>query len=420
MDQESDLKTNSVENSGLQTSVERTLQLLDSEIEHIRGTETQQGWTSWGLIGAIVAALWLLSDELKVANSRLEIVALAVILFSSITDSVRWLIYQFWQWKVSADQSTKIRWSHEWFSGNELVFVVEFLRSLALLIVAWEVAPRSWLPLSAFSIAYGWYLLMVIAWLALTRAEFPIKQGFTIKGFAYILGFVVPCLTSFLLYLNFASALTGEVVSSFRVGGIIVFISYLILSLAMVTKHSSVLHTLIALRRDLALDRIDAKSAASQVEIALKGMEVSDAIQKDVSPILNLVERLNTITNDLISLVQTMKTHLPEAGASQTIVAAKLDILNAHRESCRAMLEHRASIRTEMDARFQQLMRRRNRILGVSPEAKDFFEQLDGGMQVILQDCDLKFSEYQEAANNYDALLKAGLAPVGSQADDPV
>ena len=42
--------------------IERTLRLLDSEIEHIRSAETQHGWTSWGLVGGIVGLLWLLSN----------------------------------------------------------------------------------------------------------------------------------------------------------------------------------------------------------------------------------------------------------------------------------------------------------------------------------------------------------------------
>ena len=399
------------------TSVERTLHLLDSEIDHIRSTQTQQGWTSWGLVGALVGMFWLLSDELKAGSAEFGIVALAIVLFSAGVDSLRWLIYQFWQWKSPAQQATRIRWSNEWFSGNELVFAVEILRSVAVLILAFF-APIWWPALSTFSIAYVWYLIMLIMWLALTRAEFPIRQGFTMKGFAFVMGFIVPALASFVLYSTLAPPPVGDVVSSYRVAGIIVFISYLLLSLAMVTKDSSVLHSLIAIRRDITLDRVDPRSAASQAEIALKGMEVSDAIQKDVSPILSLVERLNKSTNDLISQVQTMRTHLPTSGDTQDTVSAKIEILVAHRATCKGILTDRAATLAQLNSRFQQLMKRRQRIQAVMPEATDFFEQLDKGMKIILDESDLKFNEYQEQANKYDALLEDGLRAAKSPTNE--
>ena len=148
---------------------------------------------------------------------------------------------------------------------------------------------------------------------------------------------------------------------------------------------------------------------SSQAELALKGMEVSDAIQKDASPILNLVERLNKSTNDLISQVQTMRTHLPISGDTQDTVSAKIEILVAHRATCKSILTDRAATLAQLNSRFQQLMKRRQRIQAVMPEATDFFEQLDRGMKIILDESDLKFNEYQEQANKYDALLEAGL-----------
>jgi hypothetical protein len=232
------------------------------------------------------------------------------------------------------------------------------------------------------------------------------------------MGFIVPALASFLLYSTLAPPPVGDVVSSYRAGGIIVFISYLLLSLAMVTKDSSVLHSLIAIRRDITLDRVDPRSAASQAEIALKGMEVSDAIQKDVSPILSLVERLNKSTNDLISQVQTMRTHLPTSGDTQDTVSAKIEILVAHRGTCKGILTDRAATLTQLNSRFHQLMKRRQRIQAVMPEATDFFEQLDKGMKIILDESDLKFNEYQEQANKYDALLEAGLRAAKSPTNE--
>jgi hypothetical protein len=273
MDKQAETGSDLKEEEG--TITERTLRLLDSEIDHIRHTQSQQGWTSWGLVGAVVGSFWLLSDELEPGNIRVEIVALAVLLFSTLIDALRYLFSQLWVWKNPANETSRIRWSNELFSGNELFFVLEILRSIGLLVVAFFFAPMWWLAFSFLSIAYAWFLLMAIAWVALTQAEYPIRQGFTTKGFAFILAFIVPCVASFFLYLTLAPVPVGDVVSSYRVGGLLVAVSYLVI----------LLHSLIRIRRDIAFNRVDINSAASQAEIALKGMEVSDAIQKDVSPI---------------------------------------------------------------------------------------------------------------------------------------
>ena len=390
------------------TKIERTLRLLDSEIENTRSAQTQHGWTSWGLVAGIVGSLWLLSDELKSGSVVLEITALAVLLFSTLVDSVRWLIYQLWQWKDPKNDPARLRWSNEFFSGSELFFLLEILRSIGLLVVAFLLAPRWWVPLLTLTIAYVWFLIMGILWLILTQAEFPIRQGFTKKGFAFILAFVLPCIASFLLYLKLAPVPTGEAIASYRAGGLLVAICYLILSLAMVTRVSPILYSLIALRRNIVFNRVEINSAATQAEIALKGMQVPDAIQKDLLPILTLVERLDEDTNRLEYQVDTMQAHLPRNGDSEDTVSAKIGILTAHRNNIKVLLKDRDSTMEELNSKFQQLMKRRWRIQGVMPETADFFDQLNTGMKTILEKSDSRFNQYVEKANKYDEQLAKG------------
>jgi hypothetical protein len=386
---------------------ERVLNVLDSEIENVRDAQTRQGWTSWGLVGGIIASLWLLSDELKSENLRIEIVAAAILIFTVLIDSLRWLIYLLWQGATPRTEPIRFRWSNEFFSGNELVFVIEILRSVGLLIVAWMLAPKWWLSLGALSVAYLWYLIMAILWLTLTLTEFPVRQGMTKKGLAFILLFVIPCFISFLSYLRLAPFPNAEVVGSYRTGGLLVAMSYLILSLGVVTKDSPVLQSLIGIRRNIAFNRVDINSAVTEAEIALSGMQVPDAIQRDIHLILVLVDRLNEATNNLINQVQTMQTHLPRAEDSQEVISAKLRILTTHRSTCQFVLTDRESSLKELNSKFQQLMKRRQRIQGVIPEASDFFNQLDSGMKTILEEADRRFAHYVEQANAYDKQLSA-------------
>jgi chromosome segregation ATPase len=191
-----------------------------------------------------------------------------------------------------------------------------------------------------------------------------------------------------------------------------VAICYLILSLAIVTRDSPILQSLIGVRRNIVFNRVEINSAASQAEIALKGMEVPDAIQKDLPPILALVERLNEDTSRLEFQVDTMQAHLPRSGDSEDTVSAKIGILTAHRNNAEALLKDRESTLQELNSNFQQLMKRRQRIQGVMPETADFFEQLDTGMKTILEESDSRFNQYVEKANKYDEQLAKGISAI--------
>jgi hypothetical protein len=168
---------------------------------------------------------------------------------------------------------------------------------------------------------------------------------------------------------------------------------------------------LLDIRRNIVFNRADLSSAVSQAEIALKGMQVPDAIQRDVHPILALVDGLNEATHRLIDQVQTMRTHLPQADDGPEVFDAKLRILTTHRSTCEFILRERTSAMDDLNSRFQQLMRRRQRIQAVIPEASDFFNQLDSGMRTILGEADKKFNSYIAQANEYDKELNALTSP---------
>jgi hypothetical protein len=173
---------------------------------------------------------------------------------------------------------------------GELVFVLEILRSLALLTVAFVLVTRRWFPLSILTFAYVWYLFLAISWLILTRSEFAIREGLTRNGAVFILIFVIPAFLACLSYLRIAPVPNTEVVvASYRAGGLLTAIGYLIVLLALVTKDSPILQSLLEVRRNIVFNRVDLDSATSQVELALGGMQVPDAIQKDVHPILGSV-----------------------------------------------------------------------------------------------------------------------------------
>jgi hypothetical protein len=210
---------------------EAVLKLLDSEIENVRDTQTRHGWTSWGLVGGVIGSLWLLSEELKFADLKVEVVATAVLVFSALIDSLKWAAYLVWQSSVPKNEQIRFRWSNEFFSGNEVAYGVEILRSVGVLVVAFLFAPMWWFPLSTLTLSYVWYLFLAISWIFLTKSEFAIRQDLTKAGVVFILVFVIPAFVSSLAYLRLAPFPSGKMIPSYRVGGLLVAISNLTLSL---------------------------------------------------------------------------------------------------------------------------------------------------------------------------------------------
>jgi hypothetical protein len=383
------------------------LNVLDSEISNIRDTETRQGWTSWGLVGGIIGALWLLSDEFKQGKLQLEVVCTSVLLFSTLIDAIRWIVFLLSQRQTVKEETARFRWSNELFAGSELVFIIEIVRSIGLLVLAYIFASSWWLSTVGISVAYGWYILLATSWLILSVTEFPIRERMTKLGATFILLFIIPSIISFVSLLSIAPQPIGEVTANYRVGGLLVAISYLIALLAVVTKESPILQSLARLRRNIAFNRLDPDAAVQQAEIAISGTSVADSVQREVNSILTLVDKLNQTTDNLVSQIQTMKSHFPATKDSKEVVVAKIKILYAHQDTYEFMVGVRKTIENELSAKFQQLMKRRSRVVSVIPEASNFFDKLDDGMKIILEEADRKYASSHQQAVEYDEQLKA-------------
>src|SRR2546430_1181687 len=156
-------------------TVERVLNVLDSEIGNIRNAQTQQGWTNWGLLVAIVGLLWLLTDELRTGTSQTEVVGALILIFSLLLDGVAWLLITISQLPPNSDDSVRFRWSREFFV-NRLVLLLHIAKCIALILIAFLVAPKWWLPLTALVLAYGLYALFALLVLVLSFVEFPYRE----------------------------------------------------------------------------------------------------------------------------------------------------------------------------------------------------------------------------------------------------
>jgi hypothetical protein len=79
-----------------------------------------------------------------------------------------------------------------------------------------------------------------------------------------------------------------------RVAGLLFAIMTLLSLLARTQEQSHLLPTLLNLRRDLILEKIDVESAKEQIDIALNGLRVDHIFQEDVSKILWYINDCHT------------------------------------------------------------------------------------------------------------------------------
>jgi hypothetical protein len=105
-----------------------------------------------------------------------------------------------------------------------------------------------------------------------------------------------------------------------RTATILTLVVYVLILLADVRTTSPILASLVSIRRDLALDRMDVNSATRQLDIALSGMQVRDLLQEDVKEILDYYDGVNKLSKEVIQSHKTAESFIP---------AVPLDLKNA-------------------------------------------------------------------------------------------
>ena len=282
-----------------QPTRESLLSLLDSEIEGLQSEHSRSGWSLWAILASIVGVLWLLTEQLRGTPFDSTNVAKIFVGGVVLADVSYWL-YKRLTLIPEGQGESRFYWGYSAFSGRWLQLIVDFFRSILLIVLAYNL-PLGWSFLIPFTIAYAVDALLRLGGLLIPY----IAPHFTViptppKTIVGRIGFdgvwflrVAPLAVSLFFIARACPAPIGEAISDYRIGGLLVVAAILLDMLITVLAPSSKLQSLNDIRRKFVFNRINLNEAILQTEIALGGMRAVDALRDSFAGIIFLIDKMD-------------------------------------------------------------------------------------------------------------------------------
>jgi hypothetical protein len=305
-------------------TVDDVLHLLDVEIDAIRSEQSRNGFNLWAVLAAIVGLLWLLTGELKEASVDWISIGRLIVAQSLIIDTLKWL-YLALHFQPSERTEARFQWSHFSFSTTRGLIVIEFFRSILIVVIAFFCSLNA-VPLVLVAISYIIAaLLMLLLFIGSFTPLFVSSEGFHNK-FTYVFWFAltIPAIVALAFVVTSVPFPAGSAVALYRISGLMVGLSYLLFMFARVLSGSSILPLLLKTRRNLALGKTTLERAAKEVETTLRGMRVVDALTDDFQKVISLLDRMDQQTNYALIALNSIEENLPSRDDLPEVIDKKL------------------------------------------------------------------------------------------------
>lgn len=371
------------------------LKFLDAEIQTIFERQSRQGWNAWALLGSIAALGWLLLERLQVGAYSIEnvsrlalVIAVIIISFSTIksffipesttgkSGRFRYMdVYQFGSIILGTAYCGLYTWIVLSYSKDISIvatwFLVGFFVFVALLLFGFGLLARfSRIPMAVSSSPWGW-------------------KGKAFSGL-FVLGLLMA--TS-----SFWFALGKITFDDFRIALLFTVLGELIGRLVSTNKDAPVVQSLIEIRRDLALERIDVRGAINQTDIVLAGMQVGDVLKNEVRAFQESVGKITAALQDVIARIDAVTAELPAQGElfskeQSTVARTVLDACDDRTKTALKSYDVVKLRRDKLQSRIRWIGRR-------TEESVQGIEAVEDAVTKSLDDILARVKEYRSKAD---------------------
>lgn len=329
------------------------LHLLDCEIERITSEQARPGWTLWAIIGSLVGVLWLTFSVWETGLLQADIILPLYIITSMLLDTV--ISLRSLNSKMPKRIDAPLRYSIGYPSAeSRLELVFHIARYIGFLAIVFLYSSAIWWP-KVLIVSAACVSVIAIMTLLLIVSFFRVPLPTSLPRMPFINAVIAVSFLGTLIwglsgYTSVALAsLQKTDISNLRMAGLLVTASYLVWLLARGVKTQPLLISLIEIRRDLSLNRIDVNTAVRQTEIALAGMQVADFVQQDISMMLKIIEQVNSHYISIMQEIDSLKTSLPST-TDMFSEGQKRSVLDAC-NSCRQHIEAATFLQKRLEER---------------------------------------------------------------------
>jgi len=302
--------------------IDSLLHFLDSEINLIQQRMKKTGITSWAILGGIATIIWLIFSEIENQTFSLSQIGLLFLVISVVIDGL--VIIKKVIVPSNFNSTIGLRFV---FSSKIAAFrpslVMSILRASVLIVLVIHTLRMissftSWLLI----INYGFFIIITLYLLIISFINKPLPfSGPMNKGSLQFLNIIlsidgVVLLIGYLILIN--NLFTGYDISHFRFASLLVTLSYLIMIGVRKVEGLPLYSSLIEIRRNVFLGRIDLQSAISLLDIAFDGLKIEDIFQQDVERILSDINKAKIIYKSMIDKYSQIEDNMSKIKSQST------------------------------------------------------------------------------------------------------
>lgn len=302
------------------------LNVLNLEITHIQDEYRRPGWTLWALLGGLATTIWLFLDEIEKTKIDFQNGLFAFLTITIVLDGL--ILLKF---LISSEPNNikagVFKFYTDLFKVRHIVLL--FLIRTALIFYVGFVY-QSWVSYLSVTLLFTYYgvgVLFFLLFLALSFTRYPIIL-FGLSGTKCPATWLINVIRIFIVisvivlaygYLDVCVNNPSFIrAPEYRFGGLLWTVGFIFFKLGRDISQPVLLDSLVELRRDLLLDRIDSSSAKRQLDIILDGLEISDLLlQEDIKELLRLYEEANQEFKIAYERIKVAESHFSEALAKE-------------------------------------------------------------------------------------------------------
>jgi hypothetical protein len=360
---------------GLEDSEELSLYLeliriIEKETDEIKAGDTRSGWTSWAMLGGIAAALLLLFGETRKLQSfptqEVETIGLGGLFLYNIAVLSLRVLYP----NETFVKPGRIRWSNDAYFS----FIPSAIYSLLLIFGTIVVAIALPFPILTKSIIVAastlWALLTGLL-LVLSKIRFPFGNNRVSRKSGLVIS-LVTLLFSILALGVLATPMKmpiGEAATlPYILAGLILSITLLIGNLIHTMAPSRLLSSLQDLRNDIVFLRVEIDEALRRYETLKEGETLPDALQKDLSEIVNDLNVIEYAHSNMGILLHKLAQELPVKDDSDDVRQQKVTQFALDKDSYALHDGKCAEVLNALGAKLQSLSKRQVQLASVTED----------------------------------------------------
>ena len=275
------------------------IDLLEFEINRIHSEKLKPGWTPWALIAGIASAFWLLTIELE--NDHYSWVVSFFVFLGF------WICYETLEQGRLIFNIPSNNKRFDLINQQHLTLLLIIISRLGLFIALIVIASKfsnilGWLFSISIYAFVGttilWYLLIaLVVELAINVFQLPmISEPKTIdNNYSKIIAWIQFGLGGFSVFEIVRSVWLGLVIPTpveYRIGGILFGAGFMFLILINQPLESPIGDTLVQIRRNLGLGKLEIEAAKKEIEIAVIGLSVPILLQREFAIVLEMQQEM--------------------------------------------------------------------------------------------------------------------------------